>query len=254
MKEVAIRVKELSKEFEQREGTLQALAAVSFEIGSGEFVCLLGPSGCGKSTILNIIAQLEKSYEGTVEILGRRLGEAAIRVGYVFQEPRLLPWLTAEDNLMLALKYAGVKKQDMPDIIRTNLGLVGLAGFEKWYPHQLSGGMQQRISIARAFATEPDVLLMDEPFSGLDEITARVLRKEVGRICERTGKTILFVTHNWSEAAFLSDRILMMCKSPGRVIREFTVPVKRPRDYEDPDLFQFSSFVVKEFMRCIGVE
>ncbi len=252
MGELIIEVNKLSKLFEQNNIELQALVDASFKICSGEFVCLLGPSGCGKSTILNIIAQLDKNYQGSVEVLGKPLGHANIKVGYVFQEPRLLPWLTVEENLIFAMKYAGIAKQDMPKIIKTNLELVGLLGFEKSYAHQLSGGMQQRVSIARAFSTNPDVLLMDEPFSGLDEITARTLRKELVRIWEQTGKSILFVTHNWSEATFLSDRILMMCKRPGRIIREFIVPIKRPRDYEDPELFAFSSFVVKEFLSTIG--
>ncbi|MDT3700970.1 MAG: ABC transporter ATP-binding protein [Thermincola sp.] len=250
--EIIIELNNLSKTFEQKSGMLKALDETSFKIHSGEFICLLGPSGCGKSTILNIIAQLDKNYSGTVKIHGKPLGEAKLRVGYIFQEPRLLPWLTIEENLVFAMKYAGIDSKDMPDHIQKNLSLVGLRGFEKSHPHQLSGGMQQRAAVARAFCTDPEILLLDEPFSGLDEITARSLRKELVRIWEQTGKTILFVTHNWAEATFLSDRILMMCSRPGKVIKEFSVPVNRPRDYEDTELFKFSSFVVKEFLETLG--
>ena len=234
---------------------LQALERVSFDVADQEFVCILGPSGCGKSTILNILSGLDNTFQGEIRVAGRPLGSGhGVRIGYVFQEPRLLPWLTVADNLRFALECEGIPRADWEARLARYLGLVGLGGFERAYPHQLSGGMQQRASIARSFAVEPDVLLMDEPFSGLDEITARRLRKELLRIWSATQKTILFVTHNCYEATFLADRILLMTSRPGRVYEEVAVDLPRPRDYDDPQLFAVNAGIVRNFLKTIGEE
>jgi NitT/TauT family transport system ATP-binding protein len=232
---------------------LRALERVSFDVADQEFVCILGPSGCGKSTILNILSGLDSTFEGDIQVAGRPLGSGhGVRMAYVFQEPRLLPWLTVADNLRFALECEGIPRADWDARLTRYLGLVGLAGFERAYPHQLSGGMQQRASIARSFAVEPDVLLMDEPFSGLDEITARRLRQELLRIWNATHKTILFVTHNCFEATFLADRILLMTSRPGRVYEEVAVDLPRPRDYDDPHLFAVNAGIVRNFLKTIG--
>jgi NitT/TauT family transport system ATP-binding protein len=234
---------------------LQALERVSFDVADQEFVCILGPSGCGKSTILNILSGLDNTFQGDIRVAGRPLGGGhGVRMAYVFQEPRLLPWLTVADNLRFALECEGIPRADWDARLARYLGLVGLGGFERAYPHQLSGGMQQRASIARSFAVEPDVLLMDEPFSGLDEITARRLRKELLRIWSATKKTILFVTHKCFAATFLADRILLMTSRPGRVYEEVAVDLPRPRDYDDPHLFTVNAGIVRNFLKTIGEE
>jgi NitT/TauT family transport system ATP-binding protein len=235
---------------------LRALDRVSFHVADQEFVCILGPSGCGKSTILNILSGLDTQYGGDIRVGDRPLngGSHGVRMAYVFQEPRLLPWLTVVDNLRFALECEGIPRASWDAQVTRYLGLVGLAGFERAYPHQLSGGMQQRASIARSFAVEPDVLLMDEPFSGLDEITARRLRKELLSLWSATHKTILFVTHNCFEATFLADRILLMSSRPGRVYEEVPIDLPRPRDYDDPHLFTVNAGIVRNFLKTIGEE
>jgi NitT/TauT family transport system ATP-binding protein len=254
-----ISLRELRRTFRTEENPegLVALAGVTTDIEDREFVCMLGPSGCGKSTVLNILSGLDDDYEGEISINQQPMikgARNALRVGYVFQEPRLLPWLTVEGNISFALASQGIPKGDWNDIVERNIALVGLKGFERSYPHQLSGGMQQRTSIARSFAIDPEILLMDEPFSGLDEITARKLRKELLDVWQTTKKTILFVTHNAFEATFLSDRIVIMTNRPGMVYKNIPVDLPRPRDYDDPKLFEFNSEILKDFLSHIGEE
>ncbi len=246
-----IKIRALRKSFAQGSGSLTAVENVDLDVFDKEFVCILGPSGCGKSTLLNILARLDRAYEGFVEVGGVALCETQIRMAYVFQDPRLLPWLTLEQNLRFVIDCLAIDKAAAAARIKNNLALVGLSGFEHALPYQLSGGMQQRASIARALCIEPDILLMDEPFSGLDEITARSLRKELTRIWQETGKSIVFVTHNWYEASYLADRILIMKQRPGNIIKEVKVCIDRPRSYEDPRVFEFSSHLVKDFLRLI---
>jgi NitT/TauT family transport system ATP-binding protein len=254
MNDPIIRITNLKKEFLKGSQSLLALENVNLEILGKEFVCILGPSGCGKSTLLNILARLECQNEGYVEVGGLPLAQSPIRIGYVFQDPRLLPWLTVEQNMKFALDCLKIDKEEKNHRIRSSLGMVGLNGFEKYYPNQLSGGMQQRVSIARALCIDPDIFLMDEPFSGLDEITARTLRKELIRIWQETGKSVVFVTHNWFEASYLADRIFIMKQRPGSIIKEVQVLIDRPRSYEDQRVFNFSSHLVIDFLKIIGGE
>jgi NitT/TauT family transport system ATP-binding protein len=232
-------------------GRLLALDHANLQVAESEFVCILGPSGCGKSTILNILSGLDTSFTGQVEVTG---SAHASRIGYVFQEPRLLPWLTIEKNIHFALESLGIPRGSWDGRTREQLNLVGLKDFAHSYPHQLSGGMQQRASIARALAVDPALLLMDEPFSGLDEITARTMRQELLRIWYQARKTVLFVTHNSFEATFLADRILVMTRRPGRIYREIPIDLPRPRDYDDPAVFALSTSIVKEFLHTVGAE
>ena len=234
-----------------------ALHEVTFAVAPGEFVCLLGPSGCGKSTILNIVAGLEPRFDGIVRLDGAPLAVHAggpRPVGYVFQEPRLLPWLTVEKNVHFGLGCQGIPRAEWEERTRRVLRMVGLGEFAHLYPHQLSGGMQQRTAIARALAIDPEVLLMDEPFSSLDEFTARVLRKQLLAIWAETGKTVLFVTHNSFEATFLADRILLMSRRPGRIFDELAIGLPRPRQYDDAEVFEVNRTVVGKFFKGIGEE
>ncbi len=197
-----------------------ALDAINLTIDAGDFVSLIGPSGCGKTTLLRVIADLEQPTSGTITVEGMTPEAARLRraYGYVFQAPALLPWRTVERNVTLPLEIFGTPKEDRRRRAAEHLAMVGLTGFERKFPWQLSGGMQQRASIARALAFEPDILLMDEPFGALDEITRDHLNLQLTRLWATTGKTCVFVTHSIAEAVFLSTRIVVMSPRPGRIL------------------------------------
>lgn len=219
-----IRISGVAKTFPN--GT-EALAPVDLRIGEGEFVTLLGPSGCGKSTLLRIIAGLTEPSAGTVEIADEQSR------AFVFQDPTLLPWRTVDRNAQLLLELEGVAKPERRERAAAALDKVGLKGFEKSYPRNLSGGMRMRLSLARALALRPKFFLMDEPFSALDEITRETLQDELLRIWAEEGFTSVFVTHNLYEAVYLSHRVVVMSPRPGRVERIFDIPFAYPRS---PDL------------------
>lgn len=229
-------VRHVSKSFPSRDGVVEALKDVSFDVGRGEFVSIVGPSGCGKSTLLRIIADLLPPSEGSVSVRGRSPAEARrnVEFGMVFQDSALLPWLTVLDNVCMPMRI--IKSGQHPDDYKARalelLELVGLAGFERAYPAQLSGGMKQRVSIVRALLYQPSIILMDEPFGALDEFTRDRLNIELLKAWQRTGTTVIFVTHNIFEALFLSDRVVVMCSRPGTVIHTIEVPFGRPRKFE----------------------
>jgi NitT/TauT family transport system ATP-binding protein len=224
-----------------RQPAVRALDGLDFEISGQEFVSLVGPSGCGKSTFLNIVSGIERPTTGTVRVTADDGGPA--RFGYVFQDPRLLPWRTVLDNLL----YVHRKKSgDTRDRLRRYIELVGLKGYEAMYPAHLSGGMQQRVGIARAFSVEPDLLLMDEPFSHLDAITARSLREELQRIWGATKKTVLFVTHDVMEAVQLSNRVIIVAHG-GRKYAEITVDLPHPRHQTDPAVAAMQASILDVF-------
>ena len=210
-----------------RQPAVRALDGLDFEISGQEFVSLVGPSGCGKSTFLNIVSGIEQPTSGNVEVLGD--DGAAARLGYVFQDPRLLPWRTVIDNLLYVHRDKSTKSRER---LMRYIALVGLGGYEHMYPAHLSGGMQQRVGIARAFSVEPDLLLMDEPFSHLDAITARSLREELQSIWGETRKTVLFVTHDVMEAVQLSNRVIIVAHG-GRKYAEITIDLPHPRHQTD---------------------
>ena len=215
-----IEVEDLSLTFETADAPVYALTEVNLTVEAGDFVSFIGPSGCGKTTLLRVIADLERPTAGRIAVNGvspeaARLGRA---YGYVFQAPALYPWRTVERNVMLPLEIMGLSTAERRDRAARYLELVNLKGFEKKFPWQLSGGMQQRVSIARALSFEPDLLLMDEPFGALDEITRDHLNEQLLRLWERTGKTVIFVTHSIPEAVFLSSKIVVMSPRPGRII------------------------------------
>ena len=235
----AIRIVGVEKEFDSRQGRIKALSRTSLDIPKGEFTVLLGPSGCGKTTLLRLIAGLERTSGGEVEIGGRSLWRqdyrddtAVSNMGVVFQDPNLFPWLAIIDNIALPLKLRGVGKRERHRTARALCELVGIAGFEDSWQSQLSGGMRQRAAIARALSYEPQILLMDEPFGALDAITRDFMNLELQRIWLATSKTIVLVTHSIAEAVFLADRIVLLSPRPGRVEEIVDVPFSRPRELD----------------------
>lgn len=237
-------------------GYLRALEAVDLTITKGEFITLVGPSGCGKSTLLNITAALLTASEGSISFKGKPLTEPHRQIGVMFQAPVLLPWRTVEKNVLLPAEIQGTPAQSVMDRVRRVLGIVGLSEFQHAYPHQLSGGMQQRAALARVLAYEPEVLLMDEPFGALDEFTRESMNLELSRLTREAGITVLFVTHNIPEAVFLADRVVVMSPRPGRVSGVVDVPFPNPREIEvmrDP-AFTELTFQVRSILSGAGHE
>jgi len=224
-------VEGLSLLFSGREKVL-ALQDISFEIMPEEFVCLLGPSGCGKSSVMNVIAGFIKPTSGSATLDGVEISGPGPDRAIVFQNYGLFPWKTVRENIRFGLRMLGKPKEDIDATYNRYLDMVGLRGFENKYPFELSGGMQQRVGIARVLAIDPMVLLMDEPFGALDAQTRMVMQEALLDIWEQNKKTILFVTHDIDEAIILSDRILVMTARPGRIKKEIKVPLNRPRPYE----------------------
>lgn len=239
-----IQITDASKSFIREDETeLLVFEDLDFTVENEQFTCLLGPSGCGKSTILNSIAGLVELDEGDV-FFSTQSDDADI--SYVFQEPRLLNWKTVRENIQFGMKGMGVPEEQWDERVERYLEFVNLSGFEDRHPLYLSGGQRQRVAIARALAVEPDVLLMDEPFSALDEITARDLREDLLDISEQLQQTILFVTHNAMEAAFLADRVAVMTQRPAEITSVMENPLPYPRDLEDPELLEFEQQIVSE--------
>ena len=227
----AIEFRAVDQVFESRRGRVVALEKISLCARPQEFLCIIGPSGCGKSTILGLTAGLLKPSGGEVTINGASIAEAraARQIGLVFQDAVLLPWRTVNENVALPLEVLKVPRAERAAKIAAVLELVGLAGFEHRFPHELSGGMRQRLGIARALSFDPQILLMDEPFGALDAITRDKMSIELLRIWERRQKTVIFVTHSIGEAAFLSDRVVVITERPGRVRAVIDNPLPRPR-------------------------
>jgi NitT/TauT family transport system ATP-binding protein len=223
-----ISLKGLGKEFRTGKGVFRALAPLDLEIERGQFVTVVGPSGCGKSTMLRILAGLETASEGTVSI--QRDGSDKPLTSVIFQEESIFPWMTVAENVGYGLQNRKVDRRVRSETVDFWVDKVGLRQFRDSYPHQLSGGMKQRVSVARAFANDPEVLLMDEPFSALDEQNRTILQQELIRIWEASGKTVIFVTHSIDEALTLSDDILLMTASPGHIKDRIRVGFERPRD------------------------
>ncbi|MBZ9863667.1 ABC transporter ATP-binding protein [Mesorhizobium sp. CA12] len=240
--------------FQTNDGPVQALSNVDLTIGKGEFVSFIGPSGCGKTTLLRVIADLEKATAGAISVNGMTPEQAREKraYGYVFQAAALFPWRTIERNVALPLEIIGLSQAEQAERIKRTMELVNLSGFEKKYPWQLSGGMQQRASIARALAFDADLLLMDEPFGALDEIVRDHLNEQLLDLWARTNKTICFVTHSIPEAVYLSTRIVVMSPRPGRVtdIIESTLPKERPLDIRETPEFLAIAARVRHGLRA----
>lgn len=221
----------VNKTFEVNKIEVNVLNNINIEIQSGEFICIVGHSGCGKSTLLKIIAGLLDCNSGSVKLAGKVIQEPDIDVGMIFQEHRLFPWLTIRENVALGLHNLSRDKTDR--IVSEYLELVNLTGFENAYPHQLSGGMAQRASIARSLVNDPKVLLLDEPFGALDALTRIQMQKEILKIWERGRATMILVTHDIDEAIYLGDRVVVMSSRPGTILDIFQISLPRPRDRAD---------------------
>jgi NitT/TauT family transport system ATP-binding protein len=223
-----ITAKSITKTFRQN-AAAPVVDRLDLRVGAGEFVALLGPSGCGKTTLLRMMDGLSTPDAGTIWIGDERVTKPTPSVGFVFQADSLWPWRTVEQHVTFGLEIQGRSRADAARIARELLDLVGLNGYERYHPHELSGGMRQRVNLARALAIDPDVLLLDEPFAALDAQTREVMQLELLRIWQARRKTVVFVTHQIDEAVFLSDRVVVMSARPGRIRDDITIPFERPR-------------------------
>jgi NitT/TauT family transport system ATP-binding protein len=225
-----LQVQNLCKTFQGGRGTLEVLRDIRFNVAAGEFISIIGPSGCGKTTLLRILHGLEPATSGTVSVSGKRVEAPSPSSAMVFQQFNLFPWLTVARNIAFGLEVAKLASAQRKERTDRFVRLVGLQGFSEHYPHELSGGMQQRVGLARALALDPEVLLLDEPFGALDAITREELQREIAVILAQSPKTVVFITHNMDEAIFFSDRILVMGTRPGRIVEEVRVDLPRPRE------------------------
>ena len=240
---VVVEARKVDLVFETADGPVHALSEIDLEINKGDFISLIGPSGCGKTTLMRVIADLEKPTGGDIKVNGMSPEEARLQraYGYVFQSPALYPWRTVEGNLKLPLEIMGVEKAEQKKRTAEALEMVELTGFEKKFPWQLSGGMQQRVSIARALTFYPDLLLMDEPFAALDVQTRYKLQNFLLEIWERTKTTIVFVTHHIDEAINLADRVVVLTAHPGRLLEMADITLPRPRDVSSKAFDEYRS-------------
>lgn len=243
-----LRVASIGKTFESAAGAVRAIDRIDFDVRPGEFISVLGPSGCGKTTLLRMIGGLERPTQGDVEIGGHSIwktsGNEAVRsLAFAFQDSRLFPWFSIEENIALPLRLRGEPKAKRLARARELCALVGLQGFETARPRQLSGGMRQRVSLARALAIDPRLLLLDEPFGALDAMTRDQMNLELQRICKATGATVLLITHSISEAVFLGDRVIVLSPRPSRVHAVHEVNLPRPRTIAMQETTEFQQLV-----------
>jgi ABC-type nitrate/sulfonate/bicarbonate transport system ATPase subunit len=237
----------IDKRFHLARGELHVLDNIALDVRPGEFVCIVGASGCGKSTLLRLIAGLDRDYSGEIQYEGCDVKGPELERGFIFQEHRLFPWLTVEENIRLAFAATKVGKQEQKDRVREQIQRVGLEGFEKAYPHQISGGMAQRAAIARALVNRPRLLLLDEPLGALDALTRLKLQQELQRLWQETGVTMIMVTHDIEEAVFLADRIVVLDARPGRIKRIVNVPLPHPRERTHPKFNAIKRDVLGDF-------
>jgi len=231
--EYKIEARGISKAFSVNNDYIEVLRNVSIGVKPNEFLVILGPGQCGKTTLINCMSGIMEPDGGDIFLGGKKITEPGPARGVVFQQYALFPWKSVLENVAFGLTVRGVDKKERREVAQHYIDLVGLQGFEKSFPHQLSGGMRQRVSIARAYASDPEVLFMDEPFSALDAQTRYAMEKDILRITEQEKKTIIFITNNVEEAIFLGDRILLLTSLPGRIKREFPVEMAKPREYTD---------------------
>lgn len=246
-KDAHLLVEKVSKTYQIDKGELRVLDGIDLVCERGEFISIVGTSGCGKSTLLKMIIGLEKPTQGTIQIGERVVEKPSIDCGMVFQEARLFPWLTVKENIEFGITGT-MSKEERESVVRRHIELVGLSGFEKALPKQLSGGMQQRVSIARALVNCPEILLLDEPFGALDALTRINMQKEVLKLWEQEQKTMVLVTHDIDEAIFLSDRIIVLSSRPGRIMDIVEVQLPRPRERSSDDFLRIRGKIFKYLM------
>lgn len=242
-----LEIRQLNKSFSVDNEEVKVLSDINIKVNAGEFISIVGHSGCGKSTLLKIVAGLVGYENGVVEINGNKITTPDINRGMIFQEHRLLPWMTIEDNIALGLKH--LAKDERKKVVSEHLEMVKLTGFEKAYPHQLSGGMAQRAAIARALVNDPKILLLDEPFGALDALTRIQMQKEVLQIWKNSKTTMILVTHDIDEAIYLSDRILVMSSRPGTIETVIPVDIARPRDRGSADFAHIKKQIFSYFFK-----
>jgi sulfonate transport system ATP-binding protein len=244
---VSLNLNVVSKKFPSKGGeAFTALENVRLDVSQGEFLAIVGSSGCGKSTLLRLILGLETDYEGEILLDGKKIVGPGLDRGIVFQEHRLFPWLTVRDNVALGLENSGLPREEREALIRDHIELVGLGGFEKSYPHELSGGMSQRAAIARALVNRPGILLLDEPFGALDALTRTYLQNELQRIWKLEGATMIEVTHDVEEAVFLASRIVVMESRPGRIKKVIPVDLPYPRHRASVEFARIKEAVLEQ--------
>ncbi len=226
-----LKIKNLEKSF----GNLKVLEGINLEVEEDEFICIVGPSGCGKTTLLRLIMNLEKPDKGEILIKEKSAEKSLSDLGFVFQEPALFPWRRVIENVEFPLEIKGIKKEKRREIAQRYIKIVGLEGFEKNYPFELSGGMRQRVALARVLAKNPEVLLMDEPFASVDAQTRNKLQEELAKLWQMTKKTIILVTHNVEEAVYLGDKIVVLSKRPAHIKKIYPNFLKRPRNRTSPE-------------------
>jgi len=229
---------DISKEFVNERGTFKVIEKLDLKVKKNEFVVLFGPGQCGKTTALNILAGLETPTRGEIRLKGKRIAAPGPDRGFVYQTTALFPWLTVMGNVSFGPRVRGFRKKEWQERAKRFIKLVGLEGFEKHYPNQLSGGMQQRVGIARAYCNEPEMLFLDEPFGHLDAQTRYLMQEEILRIWESDKRTVLFVTNNIEEAIYLADRIIVIKNCPASIRAEYEIKLPRPRDYVDPEFLK----------------
>ena len=245
-----LEIRNLTKTFSTEEGEMGALEDISIEVKPAEFLCIIGPSGCGKTTLLRMIAGLDHPSSGGIILDGKEVKGPSPDRGMVFQEFSLFPWRTVLKNVEFGLEIKGVGDKARGEIAEKYIELVGLQGFENHYPYELSGGMKQRVAIARALATEPSILLMDEPFGSVDAQTRNVLQEELLEIWKRTKKTVLFVTHSVDEAVYLADRVAVMSARPGCLVKCLDIDIPRPRKRTSLEVNEFR----EKLLMLLGLE
>ncbi len=249
-----LQLKEVSKEFGSGKNRVRSLQDINFEVNDGEIMAILGPSGCGKTTLLRIIAGLEQSSNGDVLLDGEKVERPSPQFGMVFQEHALLPWLSVRRNVSIGLEMRGIRQEETRGKAMQYLSMVGLQDSAERYPHELSGGMRQRVAVARALTLEPKLLLMDEPFSALDFQTRRQIQQDILQVHERTGKAIIMVTHSIEEAVYLADRLVLLSSRPGMVKEVLKIDLDRPRDRTSPLFLKSLDYVLNSLNVPVATE
>jgi len=239
-------IQNLSKHYGPKGRPLSVLENINLDVKPGEFISIVGSSGCGKSTLLRLVVGLDDQYDGRILLDDHPVRGTSLDRGIVFQDHRLFPWLTVEQNIALGLENAQISVREKLELVQEHINLVGLKGFENAYPHQLSGGMSQRAAIARGLVNRPEILLLDEPFGALDALTKVHLQKELQRIWQHEGITMILVTHDVEEAVFLGDRIVVMASRPGKIKHIVPVPLEHPRDRTHPEFVRIKHEVLDE--------